>query len=269
MKDANVKTLSRRDFVRIAGQVGITAAALKVLLELGSRVGTAHAGHGKVNSQYHWVMVIDLELCTGCNYCTYACKAANDTAEGITWNAVFNDNHTFSQEVYIPRPCMHCENAPCVSVCPVGATYHREDGLVEMDYTRCIGCRYCQVACPFGARYFNWEVNDDPNPMVPTWGLPEVERRPRGVVEKCTFCAQRLDAGLAQGKMPGVDPEATPACVNICPVGARVFGDLNDPDSRVSVLLRTRESIRLREETGVNPRVYYLLPVPEQVRIAS
>jgi phenylacetyl-CoA:acceptor oxidoreductase subunit 1 len=96
--------------------------------------------------------------------------------------------------------------------------------------------------------------------MVPEWGSPEVERRPRGVVEKCTFCAQRIDAGLAAGKIPGVDPEVTPACVNICPVGARFFGDLSDPDSQVSRLLEARESIVLREELGTHPRVYYLLP---------
>lgn len=255
------QVLSRREFIRIGGQIGLSSAVLAGLLKVVSNVAQAEdISREEGETGYHWAMVIDLGACTGCNYCTYACKATNDTAPGITWNAVFEDRGTFAQETFIPRPCMHCEHAPCVDVCPVGATYHRADGLVAMNYDRCIGCRYCQVACPYGARYFNWEDNNQPNPMVPEWGTPQVERRPRGVVEKCTFCAQRIDAGLEAGKVPGVDPQATPACVNICPVGARTFGDLNDPDSRVSLLLATRESIVLREEVGTHPRVYYLLP---------
>jgi phenylacetyl-CoA:acceptor oxidoreductase subunit 1 len=127
-----------------------------------------------------------------------------------------------------------------------------------MDYDRCIGCRYCEVACPYGARAFNWEEFTGPNPAVPTWGQPEVDRRPRGVVEKCSFCYQRIDRGLSLGLTPGVDDEATPACVVTCPVGARAFGDLNDPESNVSKLLAQNPSYRLREDLGTNPRVYYL-----------
>ncbi len=254
------RTISRREMLKIAGQLGIGLAALEVTRRLVVGLPQVSAAEGDGKSVHHWAMVIDLGACTGCNYCTYACKATNDTANGITWNAVFTDKTAFSREVNIPRPCMHCEHAPCVEVCPVGATYHRPDGLVAMDYDKCIGCRYCQVACPYGARYFNWRENTDPNPKVPEWGHPEVPRRPRGVVEKCTFCAQRLDQGLAEGLVPGVDPAATPACVNICPVGARVFGDLNDKNSTVSRLLAERESVVLREELGTRPRVYYLLP---------
>ncbi len=255
------RTLSRREFIQYAAQLGVSGALLGGVLTVIGRISRASADeHSEGNASYNWAMVIDLGACTGCNYCTYACKATNDTAPGITWNAVFEDNQTFASEVFIPRPCMHCEHAPCVEVCPVGATYHREDGLIAMDYDKCIGCRYCQVACPYSARYFNWEENKQPNPMAPEWGSPEVERRPRGVIEKCTFCAQRIDAGLAAGKTPGVDKEATPACVNICPVGARVFGDLNDPNSKVSRLLAERESIVLREDLGTHPRVHYLLP---------
>jgi len=153
---------------------------------------------------------------------------------------------------------MHCEHAPCVEVCPVGASYHRADGIVMMDYDKCIGCRYCEVACPYGARAFNWDTFTGPNPAVPTWGEPEVERRPRGVPEKCSFCYQRIDRGLAMGLKPGVDRAATPACVVACPMGARVFGDLNDPESPVSKLLAEHPSYRLREDLGTSPRVYYL-----------
>jgi Fe-S-cluster-containing dehydrogenase component len=258
-----VTEISRREFIQTISRLGITAAVLEGLRRVVGSQREVSASSGAGESEHHWALVIDLDLCTGCNYCTYACQASNDTAPDITWNAVYLDREAFTREVYIPRPCMHCEHAPCVDVCPVKATYHRPDGLVAMDYGRCIGCRYCQVACPYAARYFNWEANDQPNPMVPEWGRPEVERRPRGVVEKCTFCAQRLDAGLEAGLRPGVDAAASPACANICPVGARTFGDLNDPDSKVSRLLATRESIVLREELGTHPRVHYLLPQRE------
>jgi Fe-S-cluster-containing dehydrogenase component len=145
-----------------------------------------------------------------------------------------------------------------VEVCPVKAGYYRPDGIVMMDYKRCIGCRYCEVACPYGARSFNWKAFTGPNPAVPEWGEPEVERRPRGVPEKCAFCYQRIDRGMALGLKPGVDMDASPACVGACPVGARTFGDLNDPHSPVSVLLRDNPSYQLRADLGTFPRVYYL-----------
>jgi Fe-S-cluster-containing dehydrogenase component len=158
------------------------------------------------------------------------------------------------------RPCQHCQDAPCTRVCPVGATWVRSDGIVMMDYERCIGCRYCQVACPYDVRRFNWLPPVQPNPYVPEWGTPEVKRRPRGVVEKCTFCVQRIDRGLAQGLTPGLDSAATPACVGVCPVGARVFGNANDPQSPVSRYLAEHETFRLREEWGTQPKVHYVNP---------
>jgi Fe-S-cluster-containing dehydrogenase component len=148
-----------------------------------------------------------------------------------------------------------------VEVCPVKATYHRPDGLVEMDYQRCIGCRYCMVACPYGVRVFNWEERDDENPKVPTWGTPEVNRRPRGVVEKCTFCSHRLDKAEELGLRPGYDDPVTPACCVICPTEARRFGNLRDPNSPATKALQGRQAIFLRSELGTKPRVYYLLPV--------
>jgi Fe-S-cluster-containing dehydrogenase component len=128
-----------------------------------------------------------------------------------------------------------------------------------MDYDKCIGCRYCQVACPYGARSFNWRTPEEGS-FSPEWGDPEVEQRPRGVVEKCTFCIQRIDEGLSRGLTPGEDPDATPACCVVCPASARFFGDLNDPYSRVSFLLQDRPYLRLRDDLGTAARVYYLLP---------
>ncbi|OGN74594.1 MAG: hypothetical protein A2X25_05700 [Chloroflexi bacterium GWB2_49_20] len=208
-------------------------------------------------------MVIDQSKCIGCGYCTLACRAHNDVPQDISWNQVIQVEDIDGKDVFIPRPCMHCAKAPCVDVCPVKASYYRPDGIVMMDYDRCIGCRYCEAACPYNARAFNWKAFTEPNPVVPEWGQPEVERRGRGVVEKCSFCYQRIDRGLELGLTPGVDEGATPACVVICPVGARFFGDLKDPESNVSKLLRERVSYQLRIDLGTSPRVYYLPSEPQ------
>jgi len=210
--------------------------------------------------EYHWGMVINLDTCIGCEYCLRACSATNDVATDRPWNIVVADKTSSGQPFFFSRPCLHCQNAPCVEVCPVRATYHREDGLVVMDYDRCIGCRYCEVACPYDARKFNWAQRYDTNPYIPTYGIPEVPRRPRGVVEKCTFCIQRIDAALERGQKPGIDREATPACVNICPVGARTFGNLNDPNSQVSQMIANNSTIQLRSELGTEASVYYIPP---------
>jgi Fe-S-cluster-containing dehydrogenase component len=253
--------LGRRGFFKaLAGGLG-TLASLRAFRRASAREEAASSPH-------RWAMVIDQAKCIGCGYCTRACRAHNDFPASIAWNRVLVSGEVAGRPVYLPRPCMHCEHAPCVEVCPVGATYRRADGVVMMDYDRCIGCRYCEVACPYGARAFNWQAHTDPNQDVPAWGHPEVERRPRGVVEKCSFCAQRIDRGLVLGLRPGVDAAATPACVTACPVGARIFGDLNDPESEVSRWLAASPSYRLREDLGTAPRVYYL-PARERAGSAS
>jgi Fe-S-cluster-containing dehydrogenase component len=243
---------------------------LKLLLASGALVVTQRplrrslSSAPKEKSPHQWAMVIDLEKCVGCGDCTLACRAHNDVPQNISWNRLIEGGKIGDRQVYLPVPCMHCEHAPCVNICPVKATYQRPDGIVMMDYDRCIGCRYCEMACPYGSRSFNWKAFDGENPAVPDWGQPEVERRPRGVVEKCSFCYQRIDRGLEQGLMPGVDRLATPACVNACPVGARAFGDLNDPESPVSKLLAKHPSFRLREDLGTGPRVFYLQAHPRE-----
>lgn len=243
--------IGRRDFLKVLAVGTATITGFRIARRTAASEPTGSSPH-------QWAMVIDQAKCTGCESCTLACQAHNDVPPDISWNCVIETEDVGNRKVFLPRPCMHCEHAPCVEVCPVGASYYRPDGIVMMDYDRCIGCRYCEVACPYNARAFNWKDFDGPNPAVPTWGQPEVERRERGVVEKCSFCYQRIDRGLAHGLTPGVDDEATPACVVACKVGARAFGDLNDEDSQVSELLAKNPHFRLREDLGTGPRVYYL-----------
>jgi Fe-S-cluster-containing dehydrogenase component len=259
--------LTRRDVLKIGG---MTAAATLITQAVTSGplssdavqgIGQETHNHHGSPSEHQWHMVIDLSLCIGCNYCVKACQAVNDVPDDeMRWNIVFPERTEVGLDFYMGRPCQHCQEAPCTHVCPVGATWAREDGIVVMDYDRCIGCRYCQVACPYDVRRFNWRTSTEPNPYTPEWGSPEVERRPRGVVEKCTFCVQRIDRGLAQGLTPGVDEAATPACVGVCPVNARIFGDVNNPNGPVAKYLGEHETFRLREEWGTQPKVHYVRP---------
>ncbi len=160
---------------------------------------------------------------------------------------------------FLPRPCMHCEDAACVDVCPTGASHKRPDGIVIVDYDKCVGCRYCVLACPYGARTANeskqrYYPDEEPTPL----DILSSQKHKVGTVEKCTFCAHRIDKGVAEGLKPGVDWDATPACCIACPTGARVFGDLSDPDSEVSRLIRERHSYQLLPEMATKPGVYYL-----------
>lgn len=251
-----MRTLNRRDILKLA----LTGSAAIVAWQALPKPGRAEDEH---ESPHKWGMVIDTDKCIGCGYCTLTCQANNDCPPDIRWNRVLETRPIAGEPRYLPVPCQHCEHAACVEACPVKATYHRPDGIVMMDYDRCIGCRYCEVACPYGARSFNWEAFEGENPLVPHWGTPQIDRRPRGVVEKCSFCYQRIDRGLATGLVPGEDPEATPACVAACPVNARIFGDLNDPNSLVSRKLEDNHYSRLREDLGTEPRVFYINEHPE------
>jgi len=211
-------------------------------------------------------MVIDLKRCIGCQACTVACKAENFVPPGIKWNRVLDyttGKYPNVSRHFLPMPCMHCVNAPCVQVCPTGASYKRADGIVLTDYDKCMGCRYCDIACPYDRRYFYEEkVSYFPPGFIPPEefksDLLGVKAHQVGTVQKCTFCVHRIDAGIQKGLMPGVDWEASPACVNACPTGARIFGDLDDPDSEVSRLIVSRRGYQLLPELGTEPSVYYL-----------
>jgi len=206
-----------------------------------------------------WGMVIDLQKCVGCDSCTVACKAENRTPPGVSYNVVMEEEHGEFPNVTrtnLPRPCMQCENPPCVQVCPVSATYKMDDGVVNIDYERCIGCRYCMIACPYGARYFDFgenyegEVQADGEVTSPEYGVDRGPREdgasPVGNVRKCSFCTHRLERG------------EEPACVETCVGDARNMGDLDDPDSEVSEMADSTRAFQLKESEGTDPNVYYL-----------
>ena len=207
-------------------------------------------------SAHRWAMVIDLRKCFGCRTCSVACSQQNQTPEKF-WRKVEELGLTRDgecQRFFLPISCMHCENPPCASVCPTKATFQRPDGIVEIDPERCIGCGYCILACPYRARtiyhrHLDFEIDDH---------APATDRE--GTCTKCNFCKDRIDAGLAAGLQPGSDMEATPACVNNCSAGALQFGDLNDPQSNVSRLIRECRTLRLNPEHGTEPSVYYIIP---------
>ncbi len=197
---------------------------------------------------------INLKRCIGCNTCALACKMQNNVPDGMLWNRVLTEGcemfdgaegtYPNLSRTYLPLACQHCENAACERVCPTGATYKDALGRVEIDYDKCIGCRMCMAACPYNARTFNW--NDPVRATGAGYGDARVPERTRGVMEKCTLCKERTDDG------------DEPLCVRCCPGDARIFGDLDDPDSAVSQLRRRQDAEVLLEEKGTRPQVFYV-----------
>ncbi len=207
-----------------------------------------------------WAMTADLRRCVGCQTCTAACKHTNATPPEVQWRRVLDmefGEYPNVKRVFVPVGCQHCEDPPCMHVCPTTATKQRADGIVTIDYDLCIGCSYCAVACPYQARY----KTDKASFAFGTATKEEAQRQDDSrlsVATKCTFCVDRIDAGLAAGLTPGVDPAATPACVNSCIAEALAFGDLEDPNSNVSQLLEKNQSFRMHEELGTKPGFHYL-----------
>jgi phenylacetyl-CoA:acceptor oxidoreductase 27-kDa subunit len=212
-----------------------------------------------------WGMVIDLKRCMSCSSCVTACKQEHFTPPGVLWSRLLvSDTGEYPDATRLVYPvlCNHCKEPICVRVCPTGATIQRADGIVTIDADKCVGCEYCVVACPYQQRTL---CNDDGKGYFPGQGLTELEvigrklcpHRPDTVV-KCNFCAEKIDKGLQRGLKPGTDSEATPACVDSCPARARSFGDMDDPYSTVSLLIRARKGYQVHPQFGTNPSVYYL-----------
>jgi Fe-S-cluster-containing dehydrogenase component len=222
---------------------------------------------------HRWGMVVDLDRCTGCEACVTACHAENNiptvgpdqAARGRAmhwlrveryWEGEFPD----ARVKFRPVLCQQCDAAPCEPVCPTYASHHNEDGLNAQVYNRCIGTRYCGNACPYSVRFFNF--------FNPTWDKPlqlqlnpDVSVREVGVMEKCTFCIQRISAAKTQAKAENraiKDGELQTACAQACPASAIVFGDLNDPESRVARLWHSSRGSRLLEDLGAKPKITYL-----------
>ncbi len=259
-------SVNRREFLRLAGSAAAFGCAFNFPLpavageeplttETTSAAGPLKAGR--------WAMVVDFQKCreiNNCRDCIDACHAVHNVPQfdnpkdEIKWiwkekfEGAFPDiEHRHLLQEVLEKPvlvlCNHCDNPPCVGVCPTKATWRRKDGIVMMDWHRCIGCRYCVAACPYGSRSFNWR---DPRPFI-----KELHRdfptRSRGVVEKCTFCEERLAKGLL------------PACVEACKHKALYFGDLENPESEVRRILSEKFSIRRKAGLGTNPEVYYIV----------
>jgi len=248
--------ITRKDFLRLSGFSLLAAGCKQAVRSVTSAARPA-------SKPIRWGMVIDVKKCRekeACDACIHACSTAHNIpqianrAHEVKWiwtepyAAVFPSTQTsyvppsFAKGM-VPLLCNHCDDPPCTRVCPTQATWKRDDGTVMMDWHRCIGCRYCIAACPYGSRSFNWE---DPRPAIASIN-PDFPTRTKGVVEKCNFCEERLAQGLK------------PACVEACPQHAFTFGNLADPDSEPRQLLRERFAVQRQPELGTGPSVYYLV----------
>jgi molybdopterin-containing oxidoreductase family iron-sulfur binding subunit len=265
--------VTRRELVERLAAAG--AAALAAALGAADLAG---AGASSVTPQsidrprrrFRYGMVIDTRRCVGCRACVVACKAENKTPPGVFYTVVVEQalgNRGDDKPLFMTKPCFHCEKPPCVDVCPVSATFKRaRDGIVVIDYDRCIGCRYCITACPYGARTFDFGedypqvAEGSPYARVPSPEYGQFRQRapgtsPIGNVRKCTFCLHLQDEEGRYDQAAG----RWPACARTCTGRAILFGDLEDPESEVSRLLRERPTVRLKEELGTEPNVHYLL----------
>lgn len=252
--------ITRKDFLRLSG-LSLFAAGCKQAVR--STTQTEPGARSAPSRPVRWGMVVDLAKCRekdGCNACIHACNAAHNIpriandAHEVKWiwtepyAAVFpSAQNSYSPQRYaetmVPLLCNHCADPPCTRVCPTQATWKRDDGIVMMDWHRCIGCRYCIAACPYGSRSFNFE---DPRPSIAAIN-PDFPTRTKGVVEKCNFCEERLARGLK------------PACADACPQHVFIFGNLADPDSEPRKLLRERFAVQREPELGTGPSVFYLV----------
>jgi len=256
---------NRRDFLKIAGASALTLITPSILNPLWAKETVRVPGQdftpAKALTANRWAMMVEPAKCPeGCTVCTAACHAVHNvpnfgnSKDEVKWiwtepfAAVFpGENHRYQwqalQKMRLPVLCNHCENPPCVRVCPTKATFRRPDGIVMMDYHRCIGCRLCMAGCPYGARSMNYR---DPRPFIAR-SNPDFPTRTKGVVEKCNFCEERLAKGIM------------PACVLACKEKALTFGDAENSRSEVRLAIEKRFSLPRRAGLGTAPQVYYIL----------
>lgn len=252
--------IDRRNLFKLGGLWAVGLSAMPIAKALANGESKFSPNSNALPGK-KWAMVVDASKCVdGCDECQLACHKihnvpkVDNNEEEIKWiwsepyyNALPNMQHNYSNEEIINKKfmimCNHCDSPACVRVCPTKATFKKTNGIVAMDYHRCIGCRYCMAGCPYGARSFNFK---DPRPYI-TEKNPEFPTRTKGVVEKCNFCEERLAVGLA------------PACVEVCKHGALAFGDLDDPNSEVRKLLGSKFTMIRKPEYGLKPNVYYIV----------
>lgn len=205
-----------------------------------------------------WAMVIDLGKCIGCGTCVAVCEKFNNVPPNTKWRKLVNrlvQNDNGIYQLFVTMCCNHCAKPPCLEVCPSGATYQRNDGIVDIDYELCLGCGACIMACPYDARSIACQ---DSFLIEDEVGLDSEDDR-IGICTKCNFCGQRLDEGISKGFVPGQDSEATPSCVRLCIAGALYFGDISDPESEVARLVRQKKVLRLQEDSATDSSVYYIV----------
>jgi len=260
---AKLVAVNRRKFLKIAGAAALGLTGSPAVPLLAREPTWLPPVTAEPLTARRWAMVVDLRACLhedGCRDCIAACHRAHNVPDfgnpkdEVKWIWKEHYGEAFADQAYdyvsagfehreVLVLCNHCDNPPCTRVCPTQATWKREDGVVMMDWHRCIGCRYCIAACPYGSRSFNWR---DPRPAIAEI-TPQFPTRTRGVVEKCNFCEERLAVGLL------------PACVEACRNRGLAFGDLEDAGSEVRRILRTRYAIRRKPGLGTQPEVYYLV----------
>jgi molybdopterin-containing oxidoreductase family iron-sulfur binding subunit len=255
---------NKREFIKNIGAFslwGLSAGALSQALFSTPAIADFDKSESSDLAATRWGMVVDLSKCrSDCDDCIQACHMGHNMPEiksqkeEVKWvwkekyeNAFPHKTQQFLSQQKKDTPvltlCNHCDNPPCVRVCPTQATFKRSDGIVEMDYHRCIGCRFCMAGCPYGSRSFNWR---DPRPSIKELNR-KYPTRERGVVEKCNFCSDQL----AKGKQP--------ICASVCKFGALTFGNLNDPNSEIRQLLNSKYTIQRKSDLGTKPSVFYIV----------
>jgi len=270
MSKANWKPPTRRETLLLGAAAGVALAQ--------PARGNSQPPPGPASGQrsHRFGLAIDLDRCLRCQACVVACAAENnvpplgraETGGGrcIRWMDVLPSSARAATAALgrgpLPVPCMHCEEPECVKVCPVGATYAGDDGVVVQVWARCIGCRSCMIACPYSRRYYNWALPTWPGGH-PSSANPDVALRPAGVVEKCTLCQHRIRARYERARLDeepvaDADLQRLPACAAACPTSAITFGDLGDPKSALSALASSPRATRLLDHLGTGPKVFYL-----------